>query len=64
VQHEDRRSLATDPDVDRRAVGLDLLRADARRKWLDLGYGRQRQEQGAEDRSLCHLPALYGIDRI
>jgi hypothetical protein len=35
VQTNDRRSLATDPDVDRRAIGCDLLGAETGREFLN-----------------------------
>src|SRR5664279_4907888 len=43
VQHDDGRTCAADSHMDRGAIGLDLLRAKAGRKFLDFCGGRQWQ---------------------
>ena len=65
VQHNDRGTTATDAHMDRRAVGLDLLGPEARRKRLD-GESRSRSQQRdqhndgkAQHRSLSRKMTAY-----
>ena len=54
MKQHDRRTLAANADMDRRAVGLHILRAERRRKAFHLRHRRQRH--GERPKSADHDP--------
>lgn len=63
VKHDDSRSVAADPEMDRRAVGLNVFHLETRWERLNPSCSRQGKPKGEEGRKKAakhHSPHAPG----